>query len=127
VGHLLQGRYKAILIERESYLLELSRYIHLNPVRAGVVERPEAYPYSSYGAYAEGKEDEVLSKELILEMVGWEGGQSYNFLSRKKSPRPGSRLLTCQVRVMNSPTLKQCSASHSPVTNPLPDRYRYPV
>jgi len=48
VGHLLQGRYKAILFERDSYLLEPSRYIHLNPVRAGVVERPDAYPYSSY-------------------------------------------------------------------------------
>jgi putative transposase len=73
VGHLLQGRYKAILIERESYLLELSRYIHLNPVRAGVVERPEAYPYSSYGAYAERKEDELLSTGMILEMIGGQG------------------------------------------------------
>ncbi len=41
-GHLFQGRYKAILIDRDSYLLELSRYIHLNPVRAHLVERPEA-------------------------------------------------------------------------------------
>lgn len=70
IGHLLQGRYRAILIERDSYLLELSRYIHLNPVRAGVVERPEAYPCSSYGVYVLGKEDELVTKELILEMVG---------------------------------------------------------
>ena len=73
VGHLLQGRYMAILIERDSYLLELSRYIHLNPVRAKMVERPEAYPYSSYGVYASGKEDELVSTEMILGMIGGEG------------------------------------------------------
>ncbi len=50
-GHLFQGRYKAILVDREAYLLELSRYIHLNPVRAKVVERPEQYPWSSYPGY----------------------------------------------------------------------------
>jgi len=73
VGHLLQGRYRAILIERDSYLLELSRYTHLNPIRAKMVERPEAYPYSSYGVYASGKEDELVSTEMILGMIGGEG------------------------------------------------------
>ncbi len=40
-GHLFQGRYKAILVEADEYAKELSRYIHLNPVRAGIVEKPE--------------------------------------------------------------------------------------
>jgi len=40
-GHLYQGRYKAILVQKESYLLELARYIVLNPVRAGMVRMPE--------------------------------------------------------------------------------------
>lgn len=54
-GHLFQGRYKAILVDRDSYLLELSRYLHMNPVRANMTERPEDYPHSSYAAYiAEG-------------------------------------------------------------------------
>lgn len=48
VGHLFQGRFKAILIEADSYAQELSRYIHLNPVRAGIVARPEEYIWSSY-------------------------------------------------------------------------------
>lgn len=48
VGHLLQGRYKAILVQRDEYLLELARYIVLNPVRAGAVARPEDWPWSSY-------------------------------------------------------------------------------
>ncbi|MEW5746306.1 MAG: transposase [Nitrospirota bacterium] len=51
-GHLFQGRYKAILVEADEYAGALSRYIHLNPVRAGLVDRPEKYPWSSYRYYA---------------------------------------------------------------------------
>ncbi len=50
-GHLFQGRYKAILVEQESYLLELVRYIHLNPVRAGLVKQVDEYQFSSHRAY----------------------------------------------------------------------------
>lgn len=50
-GHLFQGRYKAILIEADEYLTELSRYIHLNPIRVGIVEKPEQYQWSSYRSY----------------------------------------------------------------------------
>jgi putative transposase len=49
-GSLFEGRFKSHLVEKESYLLELSRYIVLNPVRAGMVERPEDYVWSSYRA-----------------------------------------------------------------------------
>jgi REP element-mobilizing transposase RayT len=51
VGHLFQGRYKSLLVDRDAYLLELSRYIHLNPVRAGMVEHADQYRWSSAGAY----------------------------------------------------------------------------
>lgn len=47
-GHLFQGRFKAIVVEKDSYLLELARYIVLNPVRAKMVRTPERYPWSSY-------------------------------------------------------------------------------
>ena len=50
VGHVFQGRYKAILIEKDSYLLELSRYIVLNPVRASMVHSVIDWPWSSYRA-----------------------------------------------------------------------------
>ena len=50
VGHLFQGRFKAILVEKEGYLLELARYIVLNPVRAKMVKTPNRYPWSSYCA-----------------------------------------------------------------------------
>jgi hypothetical protein len=51
VGHVLQGRHKAILCQSDRYLSELVRYIHLNPLRAGMVNQPEDYEYSSHGAY----------------------------------------------------------------------------
>lgn len=50
-GHLFQGRYKAVLIDADTYLQELTRYIHLNPVRAGMVRKPEKYPWSGHRAY----------------------------------------------------------------------------
>ena len=50
VGHVFQGRYKAILVEKEGYLLELARYVVLNPVRAGIVKTPLEWLWSSYRA-----------------------------------------------------------------------------
>lgn len=49
-GHLFQGRYKAILVDSDAYLLELARYVVLNPVRAGMVAEPEDWPWSNYRA-----------------------------------------------------------------------------
>jgi putative transposase len=60
VGHLFQGRFKAIIVERESYLLELCRYIVLNPIRAGMVTQLERYPWSSYPA-----------TRGLVECLGW--------------------------------------------------------
>ena len=50
-GHLFQGRFKAILVDRDSYLLEVCRYVDLNPVRAGLVREPEQWAWSSYRAH----------------------------------------------------------------------------
>ncbi|MHB1246055.1 MAG: transposase, partial [Sulfuriferula sp.] len=48
VGHLFQGRFKAILVDRDAYLLEVCRYVDLNPVRAAMVADPAQWPWSSY-------------------------------------------------------------------------------
>jgi REP element-mobilizing transposase RayT len=66
-GHLFQGRYKAIIVEADSYAGELSRYIHLNPVRAGIVDMPEKYSWSSYQYYI-GKKKKLdwLTVDFIL-------------------------------------------------------------
>ncbi len=52
VGHLFQGRFKAILVERDAHLLELARYVVLNPVRAGLARSASSWPWSSYRATA---------------------------------------------------------------------------
>jgi REP element-mobilizing transposase RayT len=52
VGHVFQGRYKAIIVQKESYLLELARYVVLNPVRAHMVHTPDQWSWSSYRATA---------------------------------------------------------------------------
>ncbi|MBI1870140.1 MAG: transposase [Chlamydiae bacterium] len=49
-GHIFQGRFKAILVEKDRYLMELSRYVVLNPIRAKMVQKPEAWEWSSYEA-----------------------------------------------------------------------------
>jgi len=67
VGHLFQGRYRAILVERDSYAWELSRYIHLNPLRAHLVDNPSQYPWSSYIDYVgKGKRWGWLRVDFIL-------------------------------------------------------------
>ena len=70
-GHLFQGRYKAIIVEADEYALELSRYMHLNPVRAGMVVRPQDYEWSSYRCYAGlTAPPDWLSQNLILDHFG---------------------------------------------------------
>lgn len=68
-GHLFQGRFKGILVDKEAYLLELTRYIHLNPVKANLVQRPEEYPWSSYKAYLDNlKGDNLVDCQEALGM-----------------------------------------------------------
>lgn len=70
-GHLFQGRYKAILVEADSYAGELSRYIHLNPVRASMVELPEKYDWSSYRYYiGKRRRPDWLTEDAILSYFG---------------------------------------------------------
>ena len=66
-GHLFQGRFKSILVENDTYLLQLSCYIHRNPLRAGIVDRLADYPWSSYQYYAyKKKPPEWLNTSAIL-------------------------------------------------------------
>jgi len=78
VGHVFQGRYKAILVEKESHLLELCRYVVLNPVRAGMVSKPEKWQWSSYKSTAYP----VTTPEYIT--IDWVLGQ---FASKRTAAR----------------------------------------
>lgn len=66
VGHLFQGRYKDILCDRDAYLLELVRYIHLNPVRSKIVDTPGNYTWSSHHAYVGTADNENIERDWIL-------------------------------------------------------------
>jgi len=77
-GHLFQGRFKGILVDKDEYCKELSRYIHLNPVRAGMVKSPSEYPWSSYRYFiGKGKKPEWLTMELVLDEFGGEGRRGF--------------------------------------------------
>jgi REP element-mobilizing transposase RayT len=65
-GHLFQGRFKALLVEADSYLLELVRYVHLNPVRCGMVRDPREYAWSSHRAYLGEEHLPWLTTDWVL-------------------------------------------------------------
>jgi REP element-mobilizing transposase RayT len=72
IGSVFQGRYKSILVEKENYLTVLSAYIHLNPVRSGIVKNPDDYRWSSYRSYI-GKDKEVrwlTLKDVLSQFSG---------------------------------------------------------
>lgn len=68
-GHVFQGRYKSLVVEGDAYFLELSRYIHLNPVRAKMVNDPVKYKWSSYGEYIKKEGDGYIDKERVWNYV----------------------------------------------------------
>jgi len=82
-GHLFQGRFKSILVDADTYLKHLSRYIHLNPLRANMVEQLISHPWSSYPAFV-GKakapdwlERDWLERDWLLSLFGKKGKQAF--------------------------------------------------
>lgn len=77
-GPLFRGRYKARLVDQEGYLLELARYIHLNPVRAGLTRSPSDHPWTSHRFYlhGNGRETDWLETREILDRFGKSGRQA---------------------------------------------------
>ena len=70
VGHVLQGRHQSILCQTDQYLSELVRYIHLNPVRAKMVNRPEQYEFSSHRTYLGLEPSEIVDADSVLRHFG---------------------------------------------------------
>ena len=79
-GHLFQGRYKSIIVETDAYFTELTRYIHLNPVRANIVDSPEKYQWSSYKAYIEKDSGEYIDKVRVKSLLGMSPSQYRGFV-----------------------------------------------
>ena len=81
VGHLFQERFRSEPVEDDAYLMTVLRYIHRNPVKAGMADRPEEYAYSSFRGYTEGKSEvdggyilDLLPRERFEEFheAGWQ-------------------------------------------------------
>ena len=69
-GHLFQGRYKALMVDEDRYFLQLIRYIHQNPWRAGLVEDLKDYPYSSHLCYLEHEQKDWLYRDAVYQRFG---------------------------------------------------------
>jgi putative transposase len=70
VGHFWQGRFKSQAVGKDSYFIQCGKYVELNPVRAGFVEDPGEYQYSSYGFYAEGRNNDLISEDMFYSELG---------------------------------------------------------
>ena len=96
-GHLFRGRYKSILVDSDAYLLELLRYIHRNPVEAGMVDRLESYLWSSHKGYLSRSEKwNWLHKDYVLKIFSDktnEALQRYRAFVNKKIPEEINRIL----------------------------------
>lgn len=70
VGHSFQGRFHSIPVEKDTYFTTVARYIHLNPVRAGIVQRPEEFPWSNYARLIHGERDPLVEPGFLLDYFG---------------------------------------------------------
>lgn len=79
VGHLFQGRYHSEIIKDEKQMLEVSRYIHMNPVRAAMVKKPEEYRWSSYSMFINNKDEtSIIKPSFILNYFSDDLSGGYN-------------------------------------------------
>ena len=107
-GHLFQGRYKALLIDADAYLLELVRYIHLNPVRAGIVATINEYPWSGHNAYLGKELLPWLTTDYVLSMLSPDAEQArkaYDLFARDgigEGKRSEFHSGTCEGRILGS-------------------------
>ena len=99
VGHVFQGRYVSSIIEDDTYFLEVSRYIHLNPVKAGMVREALDYKYSSYGKYMDVNLNNKLGDvcdvvtEKTLGLFGKRGKEGYRMFVEGKQSHEEKELL----------------------------------
>jgi REP element-mobilizing transposase RayT len=91
-GHLFQGRYLSEVVENDSYLLSALRYIHQNPVNAGLCKTPEEYPWSSSKGYLRGT-DEIVNTEFALSLFSKDKQRQVSLYTDFMSEAEGGRIL----------------------------------
>lgn len=96
VGHLFQGRYKSLFVQDDQYVLDLVRYIHLNPVRKRLVKEVNEYKWSSHPDYVKDRPAKLVDRDYVMSLFGKdrkEALQEYiNFLGHGSKPMPESLL-----------------------------------
>jgi putative transposase len=94
-GFLYQNRFKSVLIEKESYLMECARYIERNPLRAELVNNIFAWPWSSFSHYAKGINDGIIYKEnLVFEVLASTGKERKEaYIKYLLQERPYERII----------------------------------
>lgn len=112
-GTLWEGRYRSTLVDSETYLLTVYRYIELNPVRAGIVSHPSHYPWSSYAFNAAGQPDQLITSHESYQVLGansQERQEAYRALFDGRIPESDIRQIrsaTNQAWVLGSDRFKQ--------------------
>lgn len=93
-GYLFQDRYKSIPIEKDEYLMECGRYIERNPVRAGIVDGPGKYHWSSYDFYAKGRSDDIITPDpLYTPLSTIDSERREKYIKYVATDRPYEQLL----------------------------------
>ena len=119
VGHVFQGRFHSIPVQEDAYFTTVARYIHLNPVRAGIVKRPEDFPWSNYGRLIRGQIDPLVEPEFLLEYFGPEAARRRENYQRFveeaiKKPEPVTEDILYRMRFWGSPP-KEFNLSQKPL------------
>ena len=70
VGHFWQDRFKSQPVGKDEYFIQCGKYIELNPLRVGLVQKPEDFPFSSYNYYAFGKADDLITEDFLFSDLG---------------------------------------------------------
>lgn len=115
VGHLFQGRYKAMLVQDDAYLLALVRYIHMNPVEAGLCKAPSDYRWSSHRHYMRGQGVGRVETGFVKSVMGEYGTREIDgyFLLPQKPPRTETVDLTLPQPACPKPAHPKASAPES--------------
>ena len=129
VGHLFQGRFKALLVEKDVYLLELSRYVVLNPVRAGMVEQAGDWRWSSHRAVmGKAKPFEAIECSSLLSLFGTETGlarRAYGrFVAQGLSVEDPTEQVTNQLFLGGEAFVGAVTAKVGAVSSEVPKRQR---
>jgi putative transposase len=126
-GHVFQNRFHSIPVEVDSYLLALSRYIHLNPVEAGLVGRPQEYRWSSYREFIGGPSEGLIKSALVLDTLSENRERQQTLYREFVEDGIGKKSMITEeyirkARVLGSDTFVKAIYARCPISFPMLER-----